>query len=252
MPQPDSQDQAQTPPASADSPGSTETPESTQALERELARTQAELEQCRSLIEELPSIYEGKFTQRVRAVAADIQRLLQERRTLQVQISRALDAAQAPAQLVAADPATPRRQIPRRTVLLAGCIALGLAAALAVIATQRRVPRPPAAPPPRAAATPPDAAETASAKRPAELRLRARGEAWLEVQNLRGDKVFVGTLQNGQERRLPLGDGLRVRSGRADLLEASVGGDPPSPLGPVWDLGWKTFSPPEASSQARS
>ncbi|KMM17394.1 hypothetical protein, partial [Synechococcus sp. GFB01] len=123
MPQPDSPDPAQTPPASADSPGSTETPESTQALERELARTQAELEQCRSLIEELPSIYEGKFTQRVRAVAADIQRLLQERRTLQVQLSRALDAAQAPAQLVAADPVTPRRRPPRRTVLLAGCIA---------------------------------------------------------------------------------------------------------------------------------
>lgn len=239
MHEPDSQDPAQTPSASSESP------ESTQALERELARTQSELEQCRSLIEELPSIYEGKFTQRVRAVAADIQRLLQERRTLQVQLSRALDAAQAPPQLVAADPAPPRRRLSRRTLLLAGCIALGLAAALVVIATQRRVPRPPEAPPPRAAATPPATAAKPSLRGPSELRLRARGEAWLEVQNLRGEKVFVGTLQDGQERRLPLGDGLRVRSGRADLLEASLGDDAPTLLGPVWDVGWKTFPLPK-------
>jgi hypothetical protein len=240
MHQPDSQDPSQTPSASAESP------ESTQALERELARTQAELEQCRSLIEELPSIYEGKYTQRVRAVAAEIQRLLQERRTLQVQISRALDAAQAPARLGAADPVSPRRRLPRRTMLLAGCIALGLAAAVVVIATQRRVPKPPAALSPPAARTPPATAERASSPRPPQLLLRARGETWLEVQNLRGDKVFVGTLQEGQERRLALGNGLRLRSGRADLLEASLEGDPPALLGPVWDLGWKTFSPPEA------
>ncbi|KMM17466.1 DUF4115 domain-containing protein [Synechococcus sp. GFB01] len=75
--------------------------------------------------------------------------------------------------------------------------------------------------------------------------MRARGEAWLEVRNLQGGKVFVGTLRNGEERILPLGDGLRVRSGRADLLEVSLAGDPPTLLGTVWDLGWRSFPPPE-------
>lgn len=53
----------------------------------------AELEEYQGLIEELPSIYEGKFRHQLQGVAQDVRRLLDEQQALQEQISHALAGA---------------------------------------------------------------------------------------------------------------------------------------------------------------
>ena len=69
------------------------TPEAFEYLERQLAESQAELDQYQGLLNELPGIYEDKFRQRVRTVAQDVRHLFDERNALQAQISRALAQA---------------------------------------------------------------------------------------------------------------------------------------------------------------
>jgi hypothetical protein len=85
-----------------------------------------------------------------------------------------------------------------------------------------------------------------------DLLLRARGECWLEVQTLEGEVVYVATLQDGEEQRLDLDQGLRVRAGRPDLLDVAVGDGPYEVLNPITDLGWRIFRPAPASSGSRA
>lgn len=77
------------------------------------------------------------------------------------------------------------------------------------------------------------------------LRLRAQGEAWVEVRDLAGEVVYVNTLRMGEEAQVRLGQGLRVRSGRPDLLEVALADQPYIALGPVYDLSSQTFLPPD-------
>jgi hypothetical protein len=76
-----------------------------------------------------------------------------------------------------------------------------------------------------------------------ELRLRARGECWLEVQTLEGEVIYVNTLQAGDQQRIRLRDGLRIRAGRPDLLDVAVGDGPFEGLNMIDNLGWRTFLP---------
>ena len=232
-------------------------------LELELSRLRAELEEYQGLIDELPEIYEAKFTHQLRDVAQDIRRLMDERQALQEQINRSLEAAPAAPLLAAAPeplPSPPRpwvppavvaaarrwlRRLPRRRL---GLAAAGTAFALGVVAVVQWQP-PPA---PRAAAPapiPPPAEPLPAPPQAAadpELRLRASGESWLEVQTLDGEVVYVNTLQEGQTATIRLGQGLRIRSGRPDLLEFAVADQPFVLLGPVYDLDWRTIRPPES------
>jgi hypothetical protein len=76
------------------------------------------------------------------------------------------------------------------------------------------------------------------------LRLQARGgESWVLVEDLRGGRVFDAILQPGEPKDLPLGSGLRLRSGRPDLLFVSKDGAAPKALGDVGDLDWVEFRP---------
>ena len=63
---------------------------SIEELERQVAEAQVELEKYQCLLNELPGIYEEKFSQKVRSAAEDIRHLLDERRALQEQVSRDL------------------------------------------------------------------------------------------------------------------------------------------------------------------
>ena len=76
-----------------------------------------------------------------------------------------------------------------------------------------------------------------------DLLLRAQGEAWLEVEDLAGELVYRNILQAGDEQRIRLRDGLKVRSGRPDLVEVSVGEGPFEVLNSINNLDWKTFRP---------
>jgi len=225
-------------------------------LELELARLRAELEEYQGLIDELPEIYEAKFTHQLRDVAQDIRRLMDERQALQEQINRCLEAAPAMPLLAAAPeplPAPPRpwappvalaaaqrwlRRLPRRRL---GLAAAGTALALAGIAAVRWQPAPAPTPPP---AEPVPAAPQQVAE--PELRLRANGESWVEVQTLDGQVVTVKTMQAGEATTIRLGQGLRIRSGRSDLLEIAVADQPFVVFGPVADIDWRTVKPPES------
>jgi hypothetical protein len=244
---------------------------SAEALEHELARLRAELEEYQGLIDELPEIYEAKFTHQLRDVAQDVRRLMDERQALQEQINRCLEAGAAMPLLAAAPehaptptPARPRlspaalaaarRWLNRQPGWRLGLMAGTAAFALAIAAGLRWRPAPVSAPQPDGAAqavapgAQPPAEPLPAAPQPAadpELRLRANGEAWLEVQTLAGEVVYVNTLQDGQAATIRLGQGLRIRSGRPDLLEFAVADQPFVLLGPVYDLDWRTVRPPD-------
>ena len=81
-------------------------------LERQVAEARAELEKYQCLLNELPGIYEEKFRQKVRSAAEDIRQLLDERKSLQEQVSRGLLHPRGPEALppAAEVPLTPVRR----------------------------------------------------------------------------------------------------------------------------------------------
>jgi hypothetical protein len=79
---------------------------------------------------------------------------------------------------------------------------------------------------------------------PVPLHLEARGgKSWVLVEDLQGRQVFEVILQPGVRHRLSLGSGLRLRSGRPDLLFVAVGDQVPRPLGGLSDLQWVVVRP---------
>jgi hypothetical protein len=245
-------------------------------LELQLAHARTELEEYQRLLNDLPGIYEGKFRQKFQSVTLQIRDLLDERKLLQEQVSRALmqshELAELPPGVVDAassapskwaDVRLPRFQspftgspsfsltaIPRPAFLLSFPqgrnvgVALGSGIALVLLVlgltylwSRRSEPSIPGLPMP------------ARGERPqlpttANLRVEARGgQSWLLVEQLGGGKVYDAILEPGQSKVLSLGTGLRIRSGRPDLLHVGVGGAPPVPLGGVSDLDWFEFRP---------
>ena len=241
-----------------------------------MAESQAELEHYQGLLNELPGIYEDKFRQKLRTVAQDVRHLLDERNALQAQVSRALAQAQERQALPLAQeaelaqPADARPEVgslrfrtpstvvesvqgPRISwpslpfplpsgrlwVLSLGGgfgIALLLIFGLQFLANRRSASRVGTVAPiehsmiPRSAST--------------MLRLQARGgQVWVLVESLSGGKDYDAFLDTGESKVLPLGTGLRIRSGRADLLFVSIGSDSPRALSGVSDLHWVEFLP---------
>jgi hypothetical protein len=244
------------------------TPEAIEDLERQVAEAQAELERYQGLLNELPGIYEDKFRQKVRTVAQDVRRLLDERNALQAQVSRSLGQLQ---ELQALPPVLevecrPKASLPRfRTppttaefvpgpriswpslrfhiprgrlwaLSLAGGfgIALLLIFGLQFLANRRTASRVGSLAPIERSRIPVSAAAT--------LSLQARGgQSWVSVESLAGGKVYDAILDSGESKVLPLGGGLRVRSGRADLLFVTVGSESPRAMGGVSDVDWVEF-----------
>lgn len=250
------------------------------ALESQVAAAQAELEDYQRLLHELPGIYEGKFRQKLRSVAQEIRQLLDERTALQGQIAQALAKEPVPEAFSAANQvepprvpppisgsSTPSRQgvktwaglrLPRLSVpspvltALAlkpqrrwvwagslGLLVMVLGAAAAVPWLLGRQGGPTGA-----------VADTGSSPRsqtpvaPLTLQLEARGgESWVLVEDLQGRLVFNALMLPGAPKRLPMGSGLRLRSGRPDLLFVALGGEAPKPLGAIGDLDWVEMMP---------
>ncbi len=230
-------------------------------LEVELAAASAQLEEYQRLIDEMPGIYEVKFGSQLRDLAQDIRLLMQERHDLQQQLQHCLEGQAPSADLVMSS--QPRSSWPLSTLapgaqrrlvnLKAWQLALAAAAStltlpfLIDLATRgRKGPSPPLLQPvpsetksniPRTPA--PVGSPPASIP---QLRLRARGEVWLELRSLNDTSVFQGTLQQGQELSLPLGEGLRIRSGRPHLLDIALPGQSFSPLAAANNYSWRTFA----------
>jgi hypothetical protein len=246
------------------------TPEAIKDLERQVAEAQAELERYQGLLNELPGIYEDKFRQKVRTVAQDLRHLLDERKALQAQVSRSLAQVQERQALppVLEVESRPRASLPRfrtsptaddsvlarqiswhylrfdipRVRLWALSLTGGFGIALLLIfglqflANRRTASRVGSVAPIERSRIPTSAAAT--------LSLQARGgQSWVLVESLAGRKVYDAVLDSGESKVFPLGAGLRVRSGRADLLFVTVGSDSPRALGGVSDVGWVEFRP---------
>ena len=73
----------------------------------------------------------------------------------------------------------------------------------------------------------------------AAVEVNSHEPSWLEVEDRAGSTLYYGLLQG--RRRFPLGEGLRLRSGRPDLIRIRVGSQPEQPLGTVYENGWHTI-----------
>lgn len=74
------------------------------------------------------------------------------------------------------------------------------------------------------------------------LQVRTQGSSWLEVENPDGEKLHYGLLAG--QREFPLGQGLRIRAGRPDLVRIRLPGRQEQTLGSVYDIGWHTIPAP--------
>ena len=233
-------------------------------LERQVAEVQAELEKYQCLLNELPGIYEDKFRQKVRSAAEDIRQLLDERKSLQEQVSRGLLHPRGPEALppAAAVSLTPVRRswsylhLPRFQSLYAAIPSFGLpnrlqlgvlfGAGVALVLMVLGLPyllnrrSLPLGGSPRV----PISRERSPLPTAASLRVEARGgQSWVQVERLGGGIVYDAILESGQNKNLPLGSGLKILSGRPDLLYVGVGMFPAVRLGAVDDLDWFEFRP---------
>ena len=75
-----------------------------------------------------------------------------------------------------------------------------------------------------------------------KLVLVASGVSWLEVKTVGGQSLFRGNFSG--ERSFPLGQGLRVLSGRPDLVTVRLGKAKPQRLGPIEQVIWRSFRVP--------
>jgi hypothetical protein len=233
------------------------------ALERELAAACAELEEYQHLIDELPTIYQAKFSSQLRAIAQEIRSLTGERHRLQDQIHHclrgevALPPQPARGEFMPSWWAPTQRWISRpppwQLALAAGASAFAVAVGVG-LGWQAPGSRPaPGAPPvsDQPAATGNPASNQPATPQPPQpsapqLRLRATGEVWLELRSHTHQLLLESTLRPGQETSVPLGQGLRIRSGRPHLLELAQAGQPFAPLAAANDFSWHTIAAPSS------
>ncbi len=74
------------------------------------------------------------------------------------------------------------------------------------------------------------------------LKLTAIQPSWLEVRSSSGQQLFEGTFKG--ERSFPLNGGLQLLAGRPDLVQMSLGNQPPRPLGRIDQIRWVSIKAP--------
>ncbi len=231
----------------------------------ELEKLQAELEEYQRVIDEIPGIFEQKFQVHLHDVVQDLHRLTTERNSL----LEILGAWGLVPQQPLADVLPPHRFpvlswrfcrfMPQLRVAVARLpwpVWLASGVAVGGLSFLLRLPVAPPSAPERAApssdikAAPSSSGDAAEPSPPAlpaaelsQLRLRATGEAWLIVEAPDGEVLYEGTLQKGQNTAIERRPGLRVRSGRPDLVEFAAGDQPFQTLGNFGDYGWRTVTP---------
>lgn len=107
------------------------------------------------------------------------------------------------------------------------------------------LPKPSAQPAP-AAVKPPAANPTPAIPKTApvrELTVTASQTSWLTVRTSKGQQLYEGMFKGS--RQFPLANGLQLRAGRPDLVKASLGKGPAKPLGPIDQIRWVNFNPPQ-------
>jgi len=193
--------------------------------ELELARN--ELAALEGALEELPQILEDQFRQRLLAMRQVNHQLQREQASLRTQLM----ASQRP------------RRVLWRSVLVVVLVCTALAG-LGWRAARQSGWRPMAARRLNAAPLPAHPLPAAALSN-SILQVQAQGSSWLEVQDLRSQAVlFIGVLEAGQSRTIRLRQGLRLRSGRPDLLTIRIDDGPLEPFGLSQGQDWRTVMPP--------
>ncbi len=224
--------------------------------ELEAARNQ--LANYQSLLRDLPELYERKFEERLRPIQDQNRDLSQEGAVLREQLDRALPAAHQPQRqgLPAATDA-PMAAQPRPTaappvfpsVRSRNLLPIGLAsgASILLLATLgplaigiNQLNRSSSASGPLSPTHPKQPAPLLTAA-PGELILTASAPTWLEVHDADDHPLMAETFQG--QRRIPIGQGLRLLAGRPDLITIRLPGNPPQRLGSIDAVGWQTIKP---------
>lgn len=224
----------------------------------ELEAARHQLANYQSLLRDLPELYERKFEERLRPIRDHNRALSQEGAGLREQLDQALPAVHQPqrqglpaatdAPMAAQTMSTANRTVipsaRSRTLLpigLVGAVSLLLLATLGPLATwidqfKPNTPAPGSLPPIH-----PKQPAPVSMAAPGELILRASAPTWLEVHDADDHPLMAETFQG--QRRIPLGQGLRLLAGRPDLITIQLPGTPPRRLGSIDAVGWQTIKP---------
>ena len=252
--------------------------------ELEAARNQ--LSNYQSLLRDLPELYERKFEERLRPIRDRNRALNQERAGLREQLDRALPAAhqpQRPGLPASTDAPSVAQPKPKAATKVAPSarsrsllpIGLASAASLVLLATlgpiaswmghfspsptskgplaggnlkanppsaSKTLPRPQASP--TLAPTHPQPPATVAMAPPGELILTAKAPTWLEVHDAEDHPLMAETFHG--QRRIPLGQGLRLLAGRPDLITIQLPGTQPRRLGSIDAVAWQTIKPTES------
>jgi len=194
------------------------------ASELELARR--ELAALEEALDALPQILEDKFRQRVLTLRQINHQLQHEQESLRTQLM-----------------ASPSPNVSLWWLMLVGALAGTALAGLGWGASKQLGFRPSAL---RQAPLNGVRLQAAAPLSRSILQVQAQGSSWLEVQDLRSHAVlFIGVLEAGQSRTIRLRQGLRLRSGRPDLLILRIDDGQPEPFGPDQGQEWRTVMPPE-------
>ena len=215
---------------------------STADLTTQLEQARNELAELERAVETLPDIFETKFCAAVKTVMDTNRALAHEQRQLNEALRTALPPAsplRLPAVKLKLSPLDWHRD--RRASLVVGVsLTLGLAIA-GVLAQRPRLPWQQN----QASRPNPKPVQAAALRTDSVLQLRATGSSWVEVQDLQtGEVLLIGVLEAGDARTIRLRQGLRMRSGRPDLLNLQIDDGPPRAFGDINGLGWQTVLPP--------
>lgn len=201
-----------------------------------LKSAQYELADLESVVEELPSIMELKYRHALESIVLENRRLAVQHQQLRRQLLRLPRGSEPVRRFSSPLRLVPMGSIPGVFMLFLG-ILLSVVLLMAVRGRQAAADR---------LLKPPSSTSSSLQLRPSEqkvsLILRAFGSSWIEVQDLQTREVlFIGELQAGEQRTIRMRQGLRIRSGRPDLLTVAIDGAAPTPFGDHLGQSWRTF-----------
>jgi hypothetical protein len=252
------------------------------ARQAELDATRRQIEAYQALLQEVPTVFERKFRERMQPVLERNREIAAESQLLREQLSGALPPAPSDSGEVAQIPTKEARSIPSNA---ADPAALAPRAAKdSAIATDaayrdplrlggeresqrlrspRRWPRPLLwvtaglaglglsllAFGPQGRQWPQVPFFRMPTATPADPNALGPGEleiiskgSWIEVEDASGNSLYAGILEG--ERRFTIGPGLRLNAGRPDLVSYRIGQRPVTPLGAIEDVGWRRLASP--------
>jgi hypothetical protein len=198
--------------------------------DQQLADARCELVALEQSLELLPQILEDKYRHHLASVVQTNRQLFDQ----QLYLRQCLVAAASSSRLL-----PPSRRM-RPILIVMGCVGvLALVCTSALLRkqlTRQALMRPSAV----------NLDRPASVVSDSMMQLSAKGESWVEVQDLvTQETLFVGVLNAGDFRKIRLRRGLRIRSGRPDLLSLQIDTAPPIPFGEAPGEVWRTVLPPE-------